>query len=103
MTENTNKKLDQFLTDFFGACASLQTIDGQTLVKDGKLTDESVPINETKLSQTDEEAIQEASYIKTRKTGEEIGNEEEAKVERVIRDVLEHKSKGFMYGKTGDK
>lgn len=102
MPENSNKKLDQFLTDFLGACQSLQELDGQTLVKDGKLTDESVPINETRLSKTDNEAIREASYIETRKTGEKIGPEEKAKVERVIRDVLENKSKGFMFGKTGD-
>jgi hypothetical protein len=101
--EPETKKLEQFLEDFLGACVSLQTIDGQTLVKDGELTDKSVPIKETRLSDTYNEAIQEAKYVETRKSGEKISPEETEKIERINRDILLHKSNGFIYGPTGDR
>jgi len=103
MSEPENIKLEEFLTDFLNACISLQTLDRQTLVKDGELTDKTILINDTKLSKTDDEAIQEADYIKTRKSGKKILPEETSKIEKINRDILIKKSNGFIYGETKDK
>lgn len=98
MAKPVEEDVGDFIKKMITAFASMQTIDGQTLVDDGKIIDDNVPINETLLSNTDKDAVNEYEYIQTRKTGEAINDDEEEKVERLERDILKEKSKGFIYG-----
>jgi len=91
-----------FLKDLIVSIRGLESIDGNTLIEDGQLTDTSVPIDETKLSQSKEEAIEEYQYVEARKTGEDISSEDEEKIKRIERDILKDKSKGFIYGSRRD-
>ena len=85
-----------FIKNLIVSFQSLNSIDGNTLVEDGQLTDTSIPIDETKLSRSDEEAVEEYKYVETRKNGENISPEDEEKITRIERDILKDKSKGFI-------
>ena len=85
-----------FIKNLIVSFQSLNSIDGNTLVEDGQLTDTSIPIDETKLSESDEEAVEEYKYVETRKNGEDISPEDEEKITRIERDILKDKSKGFI-------
>ena len=88
-----------FLKKMMTSFGSLQMLDKQQLVEDGKITDSDVPIDETLLSKTNKEAKDEYDYIQTRKSGETISPDEKEKIARTERDILKNKSKGFIHGK----
>jgi len=90
--------LGDFIKKMMESVVSLDSIDGETLVEDGELTNTDIPIDETRFSDSKQEAIDEAEYIKARKTGDKISAQDEEKIERVERDILKNKSKGFVYG-----
>ena len=98
MAKGIEEDFSGFLKKMMAAFGSLQMLDGQQLVEEGKITDSNIPINETLLSKTGEEAKDEYDYIQTRKSGSAINPDDEEKIARTERDILKDKSKGFIYG-----
>jgi len=90
--------LPGFIKELMESFSSIESIDGSALVEDGQLTTTDILIDETLFSNSNEAAIKESEYVEARKTGEETEPEDTEKIDRLERDILKNKSKGFIYG-----
>ena len=92
MPQNENDILRalSFLSNLENASRQMQSLNGEIVIKDGDIIDGGIESGRTRLSDTDQEAIEEHEYQQLR-SGEYTGSIKKSFLDRYLIDIIEKK------------
>jgi len=87
-------ELSEFFDEVTDVVEDIGTLEG-VIVKDGKVINSNLNIDELRLSENDKDAVDEFNYVNHIKKGT-ISDEDKASLERLLRDLIESKTRGKL-------